>query len=432
MLSIRLKEKWHAIIATAGAARLRTARRNGPTVSRPGWLAGVACYQHERVIVALHLPGDDGIGDLLRRIGEHERLCEAILDAVGVQNHGIAQGERHGARRGTRLLGADESGIRDERDARRAVAEIGAQQHAADVADAEPRHRRSLWIEIGEAKHHPPQSDQRFMAAADEIDERLAGVAVQRAHGRVRSGRGVLTVAQAIHDGDERPFPDTFDEREVAGFGLPRQRQRRERRFDFQIARRHFFMVIVVPCPTTETTSNSSIRRFAPGRPAPTPCEVEYPYCIARSMSGMPGPWSLATTETPWRSPFCSRLRRISPFLAYIRMLRAISEMAAAMTVCSPLENPATAANARPCCLASTTSTSAAIDRRSSSPTGARLLGFAVERALFGAAVQEGEALFEVQDRRDALQGEAELHHRERHVGLNAHDDRLGTAQAGH
>src|SRR6266705_532868 len=136
--------------------------------------------------------------------------------------------------------------------------------------------------------------------------------------------------------------------------------------------------------------------------------------------------------ETPWRSPFCSRLRMISPFLAYIRMLRAISEIAAAMTVCSPLENPATAANARPCCLASTTSTSAAIGRRSSSPTATRLLGFVVECAFFGAAIEEGEALFEVQHGRDALQRQAELHHGKRHVGLNPDDDRLGAAQAGH
>src|SRR5467141_2039249 len=110
--------------------------------------------------------------------------------------------------------------------------------------------------------------------------------------------------------------------------------------------------------------------------------------------------------ETPWRSPFWTRLSVISPFLAYIRMLRAISEIAAAMTVCSPLENPATAANARPCCLASTTSTSA--------------------------AMEEGEALFEVQHRGDAFQREPELHHGERHVRLNSHDHRLGAAQAGH
>src|SRR3989454_8181095 len=115
-----------------------------------------------------------------------------------------------------------------------------------------------------------------------------------------------------------------------------------------------------------------------------------------------------------------------------MRILRAISEMAAAMTVCSPLENPATAASARPCCLASTTSTSAAIDRRSSSPTAARLFGCGLYEPRFSAAIQEGEAFFEVQDGRAALQRQAELHHGERHVGLNTHDDRLRTAQAGH
>src|SRR5256886_7715096 len=93
----------------------------------------------------------------------------------------------------------------------------------------------------------------------------------------------------------------------------------------------------------------------------------------------------------------------ISPFLAYIRMLRAISEMAAAMTVCSPLENPATAASARPCCRASTTSTSAAIGSRSSSPTAARSLGLRFHDALFGAAVEEGETFFEVQHGGDEI-----------------------------
>src|SRR2546427_1756081 len=143
MLSIRLKEKWHAIIATAGAASRKTMGRSGPVVSAPATcLAGVACYQHERVIVALDVAGDDEVGDLLRRIGEDERLRESVLDPIGKENHGIAQCQRHGARRGTRLLGADESRARDERDARRTIAEIGAQHDAADVADAEPRHRR--------------------------------------------------------------------------------------------------------------------------------------------------------------------------------------------------------------------------------------------------------------------------------------------------
>src|SRR5207247_6407012 len=36
MASMRLKQKWHAILATAGAARFRMPGRSGPTVSAPG------------------------------------------------------------------------------------------------------------------------------------------------------------------------------------------------------------------------------------------------------------------------------------------------------------------------------------------------------------------------------------------------------------
>src|SRR5438046_10530242 len=39
--SMRLKEKWHAIIATAGAASRRITGRSGPTVSEPGVRATV-------------------------------------------------------------------------------------------------------------------------------------------------------------------------------------------------------------------------------------------------------------------------------------------------------------------------------------------------------------------------------------------------------
>ena len=36
----------------------------------------------------------------------------------------------------------------------------------------------------------------------------------------------------------------------------------------------HFFMTIVVPLPTSDTISNSSISRLAPGNPMPSPCDV--------------------------------------------------------------------------------------------------------------------------------------------------------------
>src|SRR5438309_1762935 len=103
---------------------------------------------------------------------------------------------------------------------------------------------------------------------------------------------------------------------------------------------------------------------------------------------------------TPSRSPFMTVRSAISPRLAYIRMLRAISEMAAAMTVWSPLENPASAASSRPFCRALTTSTSDVIGTSSSSATGYPA-PHALE-ALLALPIQIGEPLLEVERCGDA------------------------------
>src|SRR5947208_12614752 len=125
----------------------------------------------------------------------------------------------------------------------------------------------------------------------------------------------------------------------------------------------------------------------------------------------------------------------ISPRLAYIKMLRAISEMAAAMTVWSPLENPASAASSRPFCRALTTSTSDVIATSSSSATGSTPTGtpslHALE-ALPALPIQKGEPLLEVECGRDALERQAELHHREGDLGLDADDHRCGSTQPRH
>ena len=126
-----------------------------------------------------------------------------------------------------------------------------------------------------EAEDDTAQSDQRLMTAADQIGEWLAGMAVERGDGSVCGRRGVLAVTQPVDRGDERSLPHTFDETQVARLRLPRQRQCGKRRVDLQMARRHFFMVTVVPWPSVDWRSNSSIRRLAPGSPAPTPWDVE-------------------------------------------------------------------------------------------------------------------------------------------------------------
>src|SRR5205814_1702933 len=63
--------------------------------------------------------------------------------------------------------------------------------------------------------------------------------------------------------------------------------------------RSHFFTVTIVPRPTAETMSNSSVSRLTPGRPRPSPPEVEKPLCSAWATLGIPGPSSRATTMIP-------------------------------------------------------------------------------------------------------------------------------------
>src|SRR5437763_16160691 len=118
-------------------------------------------------------------------------------------------------------------------------------------------------------------------------------------------------------------------------------------------------------------------------------------------------------------SPFITVRSVISPRLAYMRMLRAISEMAAAMTVWSPLENPASAASSRPFCRALTTSTSDVIGTSSSSATGAPSL---FVDALPALPIQKGEPLLEVAGGRDALDRPAEPQQREGRPAPDADD----------
>src|SRR3989449_10742964 len=80
-----------------------------------------------------------------------------------------------------------------------------------------------------------------------------------------------------------------------------------------------------------------------------------------------------------------------------MRMLRAISEIAAAITVWSPLEKPASAARSRPRCRAVTTSVSAVIGiRRSSATVDASRPTLDAELRLL---VEEQQAFLEIQRR---------------------------------
>src|SRR2546428_11841750 len=104
-------------------------------------------------------------------------------------------------------------------------------------------------------------------------------------------------------------------------------------------------------------------------------------------------------------------------------MFLANSEMAVATTARSVEGKPQCDASSRPFCRAETMSASQSMDTRTSSAMSAYLLA-----GPLAFPVKVREALFQVQRGRDAFERQAQLDHRERHLGLDADDDGFRTA----
>src|SRR5574341_167862 len=138
----------------------------------------------------------------------------------------------------------------------------------------------------------------------------------------------------------------------------------------------------------------------------------------------MPGPSSRAMMRMPSLFPSWICLRTISPSPAYWRMLRAASEMAVAMKICSLLVKPISAASARPSCLAVTISASLLIGRTASSSS--------MPAAAFCLLVQIDQPLFQVKGRRRIFQRDPKLDHIKGNIRLDAYDDRFRAAQSKH
>src|SRR5438445_6647966 len=104
-------------------------------------------------------------------------------------------------------------------------------------------------------------------------------------------------------------------------------------------------------------------------------------------------------------------------------MLRETSEIAAAISVASALSKPNSTASERPSWRAVTMS--------AADEMGTRVSIVVINRPL-ELPVQMGQALLEVQGRVNPFERQAQLHHRKGHLGLDADDYRLGSAQSKH
>src|SRR6185312_392627 len=118
-------------------------------------------------------------------------------------------------------------------------------------------------------------------------------------------------VTKPVDDADEHPVIGVADAGEIAADVLALLGHRRgldQQRAHLPTGRRqcHFSALISVPEPSSDVTSNSSMRRRTPGRPIPRLRLVEYPSWSARLTSAIPGPWSRATISSPRRPPASS------------------------------------------------------------------------------------------------------------------------------
>src|SRR5437667_4498363 len=110
-------------------------------------------------------------------------------------------------------------------------------------------------------------------------------------------------------------------------------------------------------------------------------------------------------------------------------MFRASSEIAVATTARSVEGKPHCDANPRPFWRAETMSASESIATRTSSAMSANLIPGTLPLSL---PIKVCETLFEVERRRDPLQREPQLDHREGDLRLDPHDDGLRSTQPDH
>jgi hypothetical protein len=116
--------------------------------------------------------------------------------------------------------------------------------------------------------------------------------------------------------------------------------------------------ITVVPSPIDDVTSNRSTRRRAPAMPSPMPVCDRYRPERTASTSAIPGPRSLTRITRSCGARCPSTRNSTAPPRAYMKALRASSEMAVAMRVWSCPSKPTAAATWRAFWRTATTSCS--------------------------------------------------------------------------
>src|SRR6266853_4812864 len=229
-------------------------------------------HYHQRVIVPLAVVRNDVISQRLRGRRRYEAVGKMPADPIGGEYQHVPGPQRNNRSvQRWQLAVAHHPGTRQQLVARGQHTRSSTADDAAHIADSQPAQGSLPQIDAGDAQDHATRSTQNCMTARQQGCGLVLGMTQDGVRGETRRRRGLLAVTDTVDGRYERATAAVIvvHHLKVAGDPLPRCNTAGDSELQGQGS--HFVTVTVVPLPTVEAMSNSSIRRLTPGNPRPRP-----------------------------------------------------------------------------------------------------------------------------------------------------------------
>lgn len=220
------------------------------------------------------MAGEYRVGHRLRGSRNDQTVGELRPDSVGSEYQRVerVQWNNRGLQ-GWQFGDPDHAGAQQQLAARGQHGGIATLHDPGHIADSQPAQRGVPQVDTGDAEDHAAGQSQCFMAAPDERDGRVLRALGDGRARYGRRGRRLIAVPDPVDDPDDRTAIVGLHDLEIARVPMAGRDEPRHGASQAQV--RHLVTVTVVPAPTVEAISNSSIRRLTPGSPSPNPPELE-------------------------------------------------------------------------------------------------------------------------------------------------------------
>jgi hypothetical protein len=133
-------------------------------------------------------------------------------------------------------------------------------------------------VNESKAQYNPASCPELLVASFYERDNRFVGRAFEKRSRCLGGTGGFFAVPYAVDSCNQNSISVAANQVVIAGLALARQNELGKTILDHRLSYcLHFFTATVVPLPSWEVISNSSIKRRTPGSPSPRLPEVEKP-----------------------------------------------------------------------------------------------------------------------------------------------------------